>query len=997
MSSLAENLLDYGAARDTYVDLRDGADARLLRYTDLVRDPDQPLVDGVVEQQARALLYVVDQARLRHGGRSISELRRLLAMRGEPAWLGVLRPGRMDIYATDPRPDPEAEPAPFPSNSPGAQAVLPRLAQGEALAPPSRLHLRDELLRLMTHAGEELRSYGLSTHETIALIGRALFFRYLMGRRIVNEAHRPWIVASAQSLKACFASAASLAETNRWLDETFNGDLLALPSQNYSTYFGRLIRKHGQQVTRPLNAIMALDTAVSPGTYQQSLDWGDLDFDHLPIGLLSETYERLMERLDAEARRDTSVYYTPFHIAEYMVEEALYAHPAGAAARVLDPACGAGVFLVACFRKLAELHFRQTGQRPDRQTLRTILEEQLTGFDTNAHARTLAALALYLTALELDPHPTPVEELRFEKLEGNVLIDVADPGSCPDMIVPMAGSLGEHVSKRFRGAFDLVIGNPPWTSLKPQYVAIDRLFTQRCQAVAAERGFADIARTYHNPDRVPDLPFVWGAMEWAKPGGRIALALAGRWLFKQSPKGFAARKALFRALAVTGILNGAALRKTKVWPSVDQPFCLLFADNRVPEEDECFMLVSPNYEPALSDQGRMRVDAYDAMPVAIDFVVERPAAIKMLYRGTTLDIAIVERVQQRAKYTIGSYWKPERGLHRGQGYQVAKQDQDDTFLVGKPTLQADYSAHPFRVLEETLERYESQGLQWPRNPEIYKAPILLVRKGNRADRTRGRALIGSVDLAYSESYYGYSAAHHPQGEFLVRYLLVLVHSRLFEYMTLMTSGEFGVEREALQVMDINQFPFIPPEQLSAAQRQSIEQCVEQLIANRPDWKALDRAVAQLYGLTARDQRTMADTLDTRAPFPAALERARRAVTTQERERFRAQLEDELSSVFAASGHRVCARLLPDQDGRLPWRFLSISLDGRPLPPALPGRWIEQVDDLAASRITLLDAQEPSLTVGLLNQYRYWTPTQARLLASDLIWQYGALLEERAGQ
>ncbi|WP_223296666.1 HsdM family class I SAM-dependent methyltransferase [Thiorhodovibrio frisius] len=969
-----------------------------MRYADLIRDVDHPLVDGVVEQQNHALLYVIDHARLsgRHTA-SVGDLRRALAMRGDPAWLGVLRAGQLDIYATDLRPDPNAAPSPYPVSSGEAQAVLPRLAQGENLSPPSSLLLREVLLDLMKHAGEELRGHGLSTDETIALTGRALFFRYLIGRKIVTEGHLPNIAPSAPTLMECLSTAASLAETNRWLDLTFNGDLLSLPNQSYPTYFAKLMQTHGDKLTRPLRAIMGLDKSMGPGISQQRLDWGDLDFNHLPIGLLSETYEALIEHFDKNARRDTSVYYTPSHIAEYMVEAALHEHPAGAEARVLDPACGAGVFLVACFRKLAELRFKATGERPTREALRAILDKQLTGFDTNAHARTLAALALYLTALELDPDPTPVEALTFHKLEGRVLIDVADPGSDPAVIVPMAGSLGEHVSEAYRGAFDLVIGNPPWTSLKSKYAAIDKRFTAHCRAIAERRGLTDIAHGYKNPDKVPDLPFVWGAMEWAKPGGRIALALHGRWLFKMTDAGFAARRAIFQALAITGILNGASLQGSKVWPNMNQPFCLLFADNRVPGEDDEFVLVSPEWERELNGKGRMRIDALDAVPVNLGFASRQPAAIKTLYCGTVLDKDIVARVVTRAKHSIADFWSEKRGLYFNQGYQIASRAKDDTFLRGLPTLDALYSRHPFFVLDNVLESYRPKGLHRPRDPRIYKAPLLLVRKGSRADRARGRALVSTVDVAYSESYYGYSAAQHPDGDFLVRYLLVLVHSRLFEYLTLMSSGEFGIERRAFQLLDIGQFPLIHPEELDEEQRSAINTCAAQLLANRPDWPQLDRTVARLYGLSELDQQTIADTLATRAPFAAVKSHAGQAVTQQEAKTFRAHLETELGNVLAASGHRVAVSLLESTDRSLPWRFLGVSLNGRPIQPDLPARWIDAADDLAASRITLIDAHEPCLAVGLLDRYRYWTPTQARLLASDLLWQHGALLEERANQ
>ncbi|WP_058556208.1 N-6 DNA methylase [Thiohalocapsa sp. ML1] len=996
MTALHERLRVYGAPEHDCIDLQARNDPRVLRYADLIRNAQRPLVDGVVEQQSLALLYVIDQARLAGRDRvDIGKLRQTLAMRGDPAWLGVLRPGRLDIYATDLAPDHDTAPKTYSLESGDALAVLPLLAQGEDLAPPGSLLLRDVLLGLMTDAAQELKGYGLSTDEIIALTGRALFFRYLIGRGIIRESHRSAIAPSARSLSECFSTAASLAETNRWLDVTFNGDLLRLPDQDYPVYFAQLIQIRGERIVRPLKAILELDKPVAAGVSQRRLAWWGLDFNHLPIGLLSETYERLMEQLDRGARRDTSVYYTPAHIAEYMVQEALYEHSAGAAARVLDPACGAGVFLVACFRKLAEMRFQETRQRPTRDELRVILDKQLVGFDTNAHARTLAALALYLTALDLDPDPTPVDALRFGKLEGRVLIDVADPGTGPAIIVPMAGSLGDHVSEAYQGAFDLVIGNPPWTSLKPEYDAIGRQLTARCRAIAGRRGLSDIARSYRNPDRVPDLPFVWGAMEWAKLNGRIALALAGRWLFKITDAGFAARSAVFRSLAITGILNGASLRQTKVWPNTDQPFCLLFADNRVPADDDRFVLVSPEWDRKLNDKGRMRIDASDAVPVSLDLVTRQRSAIKTLYRGTALDVAIMERIQAKTTLTIADYWEQTRGLLSSQGFRVGDRSGDDSFLRRLPTLKARYSAHPFRVLDQVLEPYEPRGLHRPRDPRIYIAPLLLIRKRSQSDRTRGRALVSDSDVAYCESYYGYSAAGYPEGSFLVRYLLVLVHSLVFEYVSLMSSGEFGIERDVLQVLDISGFPFISPERLEKSQRETIEACAAKLLANQPDWAELDRTISTVYGLSKLDRQTIGDTLATHAPFAAIRDRATTPAKPQEKEVFRARLETELASVLAAGGHRVRVHLLDSADSQLPWRLLGVSLNGRPLPPRLPSRWIEAADDLAASRITVLDDREPCLVVGLLDRYRYWTQTQARLLASDLVWQYGALLEERA--
>lgn len=1009
MESLLNQLADFGARSADYVELKSQNDPRLLRYVDLVRHGDQPMVDAVIEAQTQPLLYVIDAANLANAPMQvieIADLRRRLAMRGEPAWLGVLRPGRLDIYGTDLNPDLHIQAASFFSGQSESIGVLARLAQGEDLAKPSGLMLRSVLLGLMTDAGQELKALGFTTSESIALTGRALFFRYLMGRKIIDDTHLAQISPRATSLGTCFGDEVSLAATNAWLDRTFNGDLLVLPTKNYPKYFEEVFEKYGAGVARPLSAILGLDQPIAPGASQRPLDWGDLDFNHLPIGLLSETYEELMYHFDAEARRDTSVYYTPSHIAEYMVGEAFQGHPDGSHTRILDPACGGGVFLVAAFRKLAEMRFAETGHRPERPALRAMLNKQLVGFDINGHARTLAALALYLTALELDPAPTPVEELTFKKLEGHVLIDVADPGTDSAVIKPMAGSLGKHVLQTYRAAFGLVIGNPPWTSLKPQPKNtdktiqendIDETFTARCREIADRRGLPIVAMSYKNPDRVTDLPFVWGAMEWAKPSGRIALALAGRWLFKTSATGFAARKAIFQALAVTGILNGASIRHSQVWPNVDQPFCLLFADNRLPEPADQFAFVSPDDDPGLSDKGRMRIDAHDAAPVLLELAAVQPDVLKSLYRGTSVDSSIIQRIRKKTKQTVRDFWTPAHGLCFGQGYQrTANRSSDDTFLVGLPSLEARYSEHPFLVNPNFLPAYVSTGLWRPRDPIIYRAPLLLIREGLRADRSRGRALISDIDVAYSASYYGFSANTHADGVFLTRYLLVLVHSQLFEYFSLMTSGRFGFEREALQLLDVENFPIITPTKLTQTERCLIEQVADGLIANQPDWKALDHAVQKIYGLSALDAEAITDALATRSPFPKAIKLARELVASNLTESFCKRLQKELVSVLGANGHQVHVQMLVDH-AHLPWKFLAISLDTQALPSAPPATWIEQADDLSVSRITMIDAKRPLIVVGLLNRYRYWTPTQARLLASDILWEHGAMLEERAAR
>ena len=1000
MNCIRQALSVYGAIRSDCVVLEQEQDHRLLRYIDLMRgESTTALIDAVVESQSQPLLYIISSSRLVKGEEcaheQVSELRRRLAMRGKPAWLGILWPGKLDIYSIDLQPEAITTGATFESDESSSVSVIPRLACGEDLVEPAQLQLRDVLLGLMTDAGIELKQLGLSTNESIALTGRALFFRFLIGRGIISQKYLSQITRHADSLEECFGNERALAETNAWMDRTFNGNLLCLPTDNYNHYFHELYRQYGSAVGRPLRAILGLDKPLGPGVSQGRLPlgWSDLCFDHIPVGLLSETYEDLMRRLDAVGRRETSVYYTPSHIAEYMVAEALHLNPQGSYARVLDPACGAGVFLIAAYRRLAELRFEETRLRPNREELRKILNTQLTGFDINNHARMLASLALYLTALELDPHPAPIEKLAFDKLEDKVLIDVSDPEARADSLQVMIGSIGNHVPKSFCHSFDLVIGNPPWTALNKANKNLNKTFTARSREVAQKRGLLEIAECYENPDNVPDLPFLWCAMEWAKENGRICFVVAGRFLFKRSGNGLFARQALFRALRVTGIVNGAALRKTSVWPNMTQPFCLLFAENQIPKPEDQFLFISPEEDSELNRKGRIRIDASDAEVVSTYQVLEQPTLFKTLFRGTYKDVELIERLSCRFSQRLGEYWVSEKKLQSGQGFQVGSRKSDDVFLKGFPVINASYQRHPFCIDPEELQIYIPQGLLHPRHIGIYKGPLVLLREATRSDRNRGRALFSPDDIAYSESFYGFSAAGRKDGVFVTHYLLVLLHSSLFEYYQLMTSSKFGIEREAIQVADVKAFPFIAPENLSEAQKREFEKTAQSLIKNQPDWEAVDKVVFQAYCVSKSDVQMVRDILATRSPFSFSVDAAQSAPALHAKDLFYKTLCEYLNSVFKRANTTV--KLWPLNGSiKLPWHFFVVA-NSQTDPLALtsiPDEWLDFADGYSVSRIVIADKARRSVVIGLLDKYRYWTVTQAKMLASEIIWRHGALIE-----
>ena len=841
----------------------------------------------------------------------------------------------------------------------------------------------------MEQATDDLIGSGFDSDDALSLTGRALFLRFLMDRKVITSDNLNDVCPKADDLVDCLSNVHKADLSNRWLDDIFNGDLLPISQESISKLLKNLDERKRKWIFTVLTLILKKAEPAGAGKYQTRLSWEDLDFAHVPVGLLSQVYERHCHKYDSYAKQ-TSVHYTPRNIAEYMVDQVFSNLKNNHQVKVLDPAAGAGVFLVICFRKLVENWWKKTGKRPDRVIIREkILYMQIKGFDINDPALTLAAFSLYLTAIELDPDPTNLKDMKFEKLIGKVLFDMRSPDE-KDITGPVLGSLNLQNSEDHKGAYDIVIGNPPWTALTKEHEGLKNQFHTLIRKIANERGLINVAKDYHNPDGVHDLPFVWCATHWCKEGGRISFALHSRLLFKNSNFGVKARNALFSALKITGILNGSYLRKTEVWPNVDSPFCLLFAENKVPDANSLFTYISPELESNINNkEGRFRIDSKSAQPIQLSCLVEKPTLLKTLFRGTSLDVQVIDKIIDMNLMTVKDYWDGKH-LKHGQGYQIAGGSKPVKFLKRYRNLTTE-NAHPFFINPDELPKFDLDNLHRERDQGIYKGPMLIARQCPNSDRNESRAMICLTNVSFNESFYSYIGYGHPNDKEIVKYLFLLLHSDLFLYYALMASGVFGVERERIYKEDIDNFPIRPIEKLTDDELRTINELTDKLITEeKKPWSRLDRFVCKIYNLNEFDQEVIRDTLSVNLPFSESKKRAQETPTKLEIEQFAERLENDLRPFYEIVGKQINVKILGEflREGH-PWVFLKLGDNITPekntdIPEKRDMTQImKMADDWGASRILIKSASEP-LVMGILKQYRYWTPTRARLTALELL-------------
>ncbi len=1000
-----ETLQAYGAQGESVCWL-DKLSARNLAYSDLIRgvrrdweshDVIRPL--AIVENEGTPLLYVVAESSLGEDRaaqkESVRALRGRLACRGEPAWLAVLRPGQLTVYGLGPKK--ASGVAVQPSITFLQDLVLRGLGETKR-KPVATTAFHNLLYKLITQTSDELLDMPQlsgSYDDVLSLVGRALFVRFLVDRGTINSTTF-W--CSAEEAQRCFDSAEAATRTCGWLDDTFNGDLLPLAGANYADFFAGLERSSPDAFRYVGNILRhAPDGQL---TFEKA--WGDIDFAHVPVGLLSEVYEQFAHRHAGDAAKIESIHYTPRRVAEILVDQAFPGISTSAPheAKILDPAAGGGVLLTLAYRRLIGEFLKAHDRQPDRAELREILYRQIQGFDINQSALRLSALSLYLTAMEFDPEPSRPGGLSFKPLQGTILKCVRGPdeqGSKTNIL----GSLGPMVEPEFDGQFDLVISNPPWTAWKKGKIGeqlnaeagrlIRSIAEVRAKGLAEDHYLHEVARQYENPDRVPDLAFVWRATQWAKSDGLVAMALHGRLLFKNSDLGRVAREAVFSSLHVTGVLNAAALRKEPgIWPGNKAHWCLLFGKNTLPDDDSRFTYVSPEFHSYQNRQGRIRVDYADAEPIDLATLRSKPDLLKTLFRGTWIDAHLIRRLKAKPRQALGAYWQ-EHGLANGIGLQVSSQEQDARCHIGKRYLHDFESVGSPPILKnDDVGIFDRERVHRVRDPAIYLGPVVMIPQSIDPYENR-YSVYSSDECVFNRNFIGYSCKGHPEAELLAKYLFLVTQTDLPTYFALMTSSQYGVERDAVLTEDLNRFPIMPLEALSHDQCEQVQRLFSDVSTGKVPRDKLNGWAQDLYGISDQDWDAIQDAISTAMTRTSVKNFAEQPPPEPAVQAFSQQLREYLNSYTESVEAQIDVQVAP-QSSRA---WVMIELRG---PGASENHdkqwendWLASLADNQGATQIIVQSTTAKLMIGLLNENRYLTKTRARFVGNIIVREHSDFL------
>lgn len=662
------------------------------------------------------------------------------------------------------------------------------------------------LLQNLRAVRKRLRDMGLADRHTHDLLARLIFVQFLFDRKDPKG----YAALDAERLRGYYAVGdmehehQTLADVLRAPEDTY-----ALFERLDAVFHGDLFdpsERERERAAVGANHLALLAHFVQGdaefGSGQLSL-WRTYSFDVIPLDLLSSVYETFVDKDSG-----VGVHYTPTHVADFVLDRVLPWDSDEWDVRVLDPACGSGIFLVKAFQRLVHRWRRAHPEQgaPRIPVLRRLLEDNLVGVDLDGEAVRVAAFSLYLAMCdEIEPRHVWNEQGLFPRLRGRTLC----PGDFFDDTIEGVES-GIRVAGTWTGAnagrYDLVVGNPPFG---------------RGTVTDAATGWADRTGWPVANGDVGTL-FVAKAGALVREDGAIAMVQsAPALLYNTTGPALEVRRRVFlEAFRVEGVT--VLPPRFRLFKNVKMPACVVVLRN-APADGSPFA-----YE-CLKRQWTARVELDDKIrfvhdPEGVHWlrpqeVVDEPWVWAALAWGGPRDRALVRRLRQFSslhRLAVEGAVRVRRGVERGN----RKKEQAE--LIGRRYLSGPDLPPGSRLVLDgaTLPRTDDPliGEKVSTDLSAFELPQLLVKMSwvQSAAGFQARRVVGEPVVAEKT----FLSASGP--EEVLDAASVAYNSDVATYFLLLTSGRLAFDRSEPLVRDLLSVPLPPANSVDLSSLRSDE-------------------------------------------------------------------------------------------------------------------------------------------------------------------------------
>ncbi len=460
------------------------------------------------------------------------------------------------------------------------------------------------------------------------LLARVIFIQFLWdrkdgsGKAALNQSllerlkHENILINLHSSLLSVLRDYHDTYELFRWLNGKFNGDLF--PGKGRTEDEREAEWKSEMDKVKPEHLRDLASLVRGDMQRNQPSFWKLYSFDVIPLEVVSSIYEQFVKEKGAD--------YTPDFLADFVLDAAISWDGIDWDLKVLDPACGSGVFLVKAYQRLIE-RWRNAhpGEKPTAGLLKQLLESNLFGVDKDEHAVRVASFSLYLTLCDQVDPKHYLETVKLPRMRGRRLIHA---------------DFFEEEKEGFRteseaGAYDVVVGNAPWGR---------DLVTSDARDWAKKKGWPIL-----NTD-IGTL-FLPKSLSLTKPGGVVSMiGPAGGLLFNTTSRARDFRRKFFSSYQIEEVVNLSALRFELFAGRSRSPACVITVRPEAPN-GASFAYTCPKpsrtSEPRISEREsiyQLAINSSDVNLITQDEAASDPLVWTTLFWGGRRDLSLIRKL-----------------------------------------------------------------------------------------------------------------------------------------------------------------------------------------------------------------------------------------------------------------------------------------------------------------------------------------------------------------
>ena len=616
------------------------------------------------------------------------------------------------------------------------------------------------------------------------LIGRVIFIRYLIDRNVELNIYG---ITNKEDFYTILSNKEKTYQFFQQVKDDFNGNLFPL---KYIIDDIEIEERDLINESHLLKIKQLLKGGIihKDNSYQTSL-FDIYDFSIIPIEFISNVYEKF---IGIEKQAKTGAYYTPLFLVDYIQSQTVTLYfkkkPKEFNCKVLDPACGSGIFLVETLRQIIFQYKKNNPQylidenyEDYKNQLKQLLINNIFGVDKDENAISVAIFSLYITLLD---------NLRPKSIVGFQFPDLIDTNFFVNDFFDTNGIFNLHLKKH---QFRFILGNPPWATKHPKAKQLFEKYIERRKRdenSKLEIENREIAEAFLV--RISDFDF-----------DDSALIVTSKVLYKTSRRHNtrgAFRRYFLDNFRISQIFELSSVRHNVFDKSNDisiAPASIIFYSketkgNSVKNNIIKHISLKPNI--FFEVFKLIVIEKYDVKSISQNYFKNEDWIWKVLVYGNILDYFFIKRLKKNP--SIYDYISDKKDFIYGKGISIGGGDKNIIYEHKKiqyaiNSKEKGLSAFSITYCKNSL--LDLDFIHRPRQINLFKAPVLLVGKGV-TNNFRLKSSISYEDVIYTDAITGIKPLTE-KGKNIISLLEALFNSELFSYFLVNTNSSIGIERE----------------------------------------------------------------------------------------------------------------------------------------------------------------------------------------------------------